>query len=86
MPPNPDGVWTRFVTANDTGSALVAIGSGQFFVWGPGGGFTALGRLPDHHWCGAEDLNDRGAVTGACTVRGRDLHALRWDLPVIGNG
>ncbi|MGW4064033.1 hypothetical protein ACWEGE_37490 [Amycolatopsis sp. NPDC004747] len=82
--PNPDGGWTRFVTANDTGSALVEIGSGRYFVWGPGGGLTALGRLADNAWCGAEDLNDRGEVTGACTVLSRNLHALRWDLPVIG--
>jgi hypothetical protein len=82
--PNPDGVWTRFATANDTGSALVEIGSGQFFVWGPGGGLTALPPLTEDAWCRAEDLNDRGAVTGACTVLSRNLHALRWDLPVIG--
>jgi len=82
--PNPDGVWTRFVTANDTGSALVEIGSGKYFVWGPGGGLTALRPLTENAWCGADDLNDRGAVTGACTVLSRNLHALRWDLPVIG--
>ncbi|MDX3194368.1 hypothetical protein PV458_38745 [Streptomyces sp. MN03-5084-2B] len=84
--PNPDGVWTRFITANDTGSALVEIGSVKYFVWGPGGGLTALGRLTQEAFCTAEDLNDRGSVTGACTVRSRNLHALRWDLPVIGNG
>jgi len=82
--PVSDGVWSRLVTANDTGSALVQTGSDQSFVWGPGGRITLLPLQAPDGYCIARDLNDRGAVTGACSVPGRNLHAVRWDLPVIG--
>ncbi|SEC90872.1 hypothetical protein SAMN04489727_5550 [Amycolatopsis tolypomycina] len=83
--PVPDGGWSRLVTANDTGSALVQTGSSQSFVWGPGGRITLLPLQAPDGYCTAQDLNDRGAVTGACSIPGRNLHAVRWDPPVIGN-
>ncbi|WP_206785942.1 hypothetical protein [Amycolatopsis sp. MtRt-6] len=83
--PVPDGVPSWFVTANDTGSALVEVGSSEFFVWGAGGGITPLPLPAEDAYCRAKDLNDRGAVTGGCSIPGRNSHAVRWDLPVIGN-
>ncbi|KDN22358.1 hypothetical protein [Amycolatopsis rifamycinica] len=82
--PVPDGAEGGFVTANDTGGALVEIGFGDFFVWGSGGGITRLPLPAEDASCRAEDLNDRGAVTGSCSIPGRNSHAVRWDLPVIG--
>ncbi len=81
--PVPDGAWSRFVTANDTGNALVGIGSDEFFVWSPGGRITPVPLPAEDAYCNAVDLSD-GAITGACSVPGRNLHAVRWDLPVIG--
>ncbi|MDS0139536.1 MULTISPECIES: hypothetical protein [unclassified Amycolatopsis] len=76
---------TWFTTANDSGSALVETSPGGFVVWGPGGRVTPLPLPAEGAYCRAADLNDRGAVTGECSVPEQNSHAVRWDLPVIGN-
>ncbi|QKV72987.1 hypothetical protein [Amycolatopsis sp. Hca4] len=76
---------TWFTTANDSGSALVETSPGGFVVWGPGGRVTPLPLPAEGAYCRATDLNDRGAVTGECPVPEQNSHAVRWDLPVIGN-
>ncbi len=70
--------------ANDSGSALVESSPGGFVVWGADGGITPLPLPAEGAFCRAADLNDRGAVTGSCSLPGENSHAVRWDLPVVG--
>jgi hypothetical protein len=83
--PIPDGARSWFTAANDTGGALVETSPGGFFVWAADGGITALPLPAEDAHCSAYGLND-WAVTGSCSVPGRNSHAVLWKLSEpVGN-
>lgn len=71
-PAGQDGIaWA----VNDQGDVVGDYGA-YGFRWNATNGMTVL-RMPGADWCSAEDINDRGQVTGECGLSD-GMHAFLW--------
>jgi uncharacterized membrane protein len=83
--PAPDGAPSRFTAVSRSGVVLAGRDAGTSLVWDTAGRVSVLPLPAEGGICSAKGLND-WAVTGSCSVPGRNAHAVLWKLSEpVGN-